>query len=393
LPLDTQLALYSKFQLPISAILTSGGGSAHAWIRLAAPDSAKYREWAKRILEALLPFGVDQANKNPSRLSRLPGVKRSIQPQGDGIQRLLYLNPAATGCTDESIAEFEKQVTPPFFTKTPLKAAVLRSQARYDDLAANQGKTGLATGITKFDSDTGGLKRGQFIVLAAETNVGKSSVGLNIVNQALKDGKPTALFSLEMDEDEILDLLFSMNFSVNRNVFNTGRFEQRDVDRIIAGSQRLSQMPLYVFDNPGLTIEDIERHAIELAAKTELALVVVDYLQLVLPPVTMRDNREQQIAFIGRSLRTLAKRLKVPVIAISQLNEEGKIRESRAVAHDAHIVFMLEADGNNMNLRVTKGRSIPKATYTLCFDALHCRVVEASPIDGTPKNYRAYNDN
>jgi hypothetical protein len=392
LPVDAQLALYAKFELPIAAILSSGGGSVHAWLRLAAPDDPTYRMWAKRVLEALAPFGFDQANKNPSRLSRLPGVVRKIGARDGGEQRLLYLNPTVHGCSDEILAAFEKQVTPPFFTRSPLRNTARAAIPRYEELVQNKDARGLPTGITKFDRDTGGLKKGQFIVLAAETNVGKSSVGLNILNRSLIDSKAVALFSLEMDRDEIFDLLLCMNLGVDRNSFNTGVFPERDLHKIAMNVGRIGKYPLYIYDNPGLSIDEIERESIALAQKVDLRLIVVDYLQLVLPPSTMRDNREQQIAFIGRSLRTLAKRCKVPLIAVSQLNEEGKIRESRAVAHDAHIVFMLEADGSNMVMRVTKGRSIQKKSYDIAFDAIHCKVYEPSPIDINDEPPQPYKD-
>jgi KaiC/GvpD/RAD55 family RecA-like ATPase len=390
LPLNVQLSLYAKFKLPIAAILTSGGGSAHAWVRLGAPDDPTYRLWAKRILEALAPFGFDQSNKNPSRLSRLPGVTRKIQPADDGVQRLLYLDPLAGSCSDELLAEFEKQVTPPFFSLTPMRSVMRRAPDRYDELINNRDEIGLRTGIADFDKDTGGLKRSQFILLAAETNVGKTTAALNIINHALKDKRPVVLFSLEMDQDEILDILVSMNLKIDRNVFNTGNFKESDIQKINEGGKRIAEFPLYIFDEPTLTIEDIERQSLAVCAQTNVRLIVVDYLQLVLPPVTMRDNREQQIAHIGRTLRMLAKKCKVPVLAVSQLNEEGKIRESRAVAHDAHVVFMLEAESGNMTLRVTKGRSIPKKSYDLYFEPLHCIIAGRSRISDDAPAYQGY---
>jgi len=92
-PLELQLALLMKLRLPVAAILTSGGKSAHAWVRVDAKDAETYRETVREILTLLARFGIDQANKNPSRLSRLVGAQRNIGAQGDGRQRLLYLNP------------------------------------------------------------------------------------------------------------------------------------------------------------------------------------------------------------------------------------------------------------------------------------------------------------
>lgn len=94
LPLPLQLSAIANFRLPIAAILTSGGSSYHAWVELNCHDQEEYHEQAGRILSAASRFGFDAANKNPSRLSRLPGVVRKVKPQGDGRQRLVYLNPS-----------------------------------------------------------------------------------------------------------------------------------------------------------------------------------------------------------------------------------------------------------------------------------------------------------
>ena len=95
LPFELQLSAIASFRLPIAAVLTSGGASYHAWLDLNCHDLEEYAETATRILNATAKFGFDAANKNPSRLSRLPGVTRGVKPQGDGRQRLVYLNPDA----------------------------------------------------------------------------------------------------------------------------------------------------------------------------------------------------------------------------------------------------------------------------------------------------------
>lgn len=379
LDIDVQLSLYAKWKLPIAAILTSGGDSAHAWVRISAPDYATYSEWVKRILDALKPFGFDQSNKNPSRLSRLPGAVRVIGASDEGRQRLLYVDPLTSPFGVESIQEFEKQVTPPFLNRYPLRDTALNSIERYDELQRNRGATGLLTGLKRFDDVSGGLKRGNMIVLAAETNVGKSLLALNIINEAINSGKTCALFSLEMDRDEIWDLLLSLNLKLDRNVFNTGNFSEQQMLSITNGSGRISRLPLHIFDDPVMTVDDIELACAKLIQDFNLQLVVVDYLQLVSPPAFFKDSREQQIAHIGRAIRMMAKKFKVPFIAVSQLNEDGKIRESRAVVHDAHIVLMLEVEENELRLRIAKGRSIPKFTFRI-FDNFRLCKLSDRPI-------------
>lgn len=379
LPLDVQLSLYAKWKLPIAAILLSGGDSAHAWVKLGASDYATYTEQAKRLLEAIKPFGFDQSNKNPSRLSRLPGAVRTIGASGEGLQRLLYCNPLVEPL---DFPEFEKQVTPPFLNPYPLRDVARASISRYGELVKNRGKTGLQTGLEVFDRDTGGLKNAQLIILAAETNVGKSTLALNLINAAVKTNCTCALFSWEMDREEIWDLLVSMNLEINRNRFNTGDFSEQEIQIMTAGIPPMGRFPLHIFDDNGMDIDYVDQRCTKLAQDFDLKLIVIDYLQLVLPPAFFKDSREQQIAHIGRSLRMIAKKFKVPVIALSQLNEDGKIRESRAVAHDAHVVFMLEEDENRrLKLRIAKGRSIEKKTYEIDFIPWCCRMTNRlSPI-------------
>lgn len=381
LPVETQVALYLKWKLPVVAIIKSGGGSAHAWLRVDCADKPEYVALAEKILALIEPFGFDQSNKNPSRLSRLPGAVRKVKASGDGRQELLYLNPAPPPLNFE---EFKLQVTPPFVSNAPMVRVVRECRERYEDLFNNRGNTGLRTGIPSFDADTGGLKRGNFVVVAAETNVGKSTLTLNIINQVLRDKKTVALFTLEMDSGEIADMLFSINYSVDRNCFNTGKFEQRELEIISSAAKEVAKLPLHIFDDPNITVDDVRTTCLKLKEEHDLALIVVDYLQLVSPPPLARDSREQQIAQIGRSLKGIAKECKVPLIAVSQLNEEGKIRESRAIAHDAHIVFLLEWNGDDLMLKVTKGRSIQKRNYPLNFTPKYCRMTEQAKFQDVP---------
>jgi replicative DNA helicase len=241
--------------------------------------------------------------------------------------------------------------------------------ARYEELEANCRVSGAPTGFGEFDRVTGGLKPGQMTVVAAETNGGKSTFAMNVINHVLTQGKGVLLFTLEMDRGEIVDLLFSMNTEVNRNGFNTGKFFHGEVERMVNNLPRLSRFPLFIDDRATISAMDIAARMTALSSS--VGLVVVDYIQIV-SPADVRENREQQVAAIARSLRTSAKECKVPMLVMSQLNDEGKIRESRVVAHEAHNVLMLEVKGQAMNVRIVKGRSIPKFTFTLDYQPQYC---------------------
>src|SRR6266436_4759240 len=141
--IKVQLALIQRLRLPIAAVILSGGGSAHAWVRMESVDDKKYKEDAQRILDALSPFGVDQQNKNCSRLCRLPGAQRVIKATGDGLQRLLWLNPNVAVMTDETIKRFEESLVFPAIEEKPLRIIALRAIDRYEEMRKNVGKLGV----------------------------------------------------------------------------------------------------------------------------------------------------------------------------------------------------------------------------------------------------------
>jgi len=373
---DQQLAIYAKLNIPIAAILSSGGKSCHAWLRLDATDADDYAAKTARIYAALEQFGFDKANKNPSRLSRLPGAVRKIGGTGDGVQRLMSVHPEVVGITDDQIARLESAVKLPKYQPVNFKQALETAIDIYEDIHKNKGRTGLYTGFQHFDTLTGGLKPGWFIVVAGATNAGKTSFVLNIVNNALRDGKSVALFSFEMDMQEIIDILFAQNANVNRNAFNNGYFSKDDFSNMGKAIPSLQKYKIHTFDDPMMTIADVMESCEYIkAGEHGLDLVVIDYLQLA----NTDDNsngREQQVAGISRGSKRLAKRIKCPVIGVSQLNEDGKVRESRGIAHDANCVINVSVPNPDeptiVEARVEKGRSIPKGLFNFNFNPVLC---------------------
>lgn len=385
LPLEVQLCLFRKLRLPIAAVTLSGGCSAHALVRIHGKNAEDFSEKTRRILAALAPFGIDQANKNPSRLSRFPGSVRKIGATGDGLQRLLWMNPAVLPIETKDLQAFEDSLDIPALEEKPFRKTVEEATDRYDWLMQNKGKLGVPTGLPRWDQRTGGLKNGSLTIIAAETGVGKTTLAINFLDHALRHGIGVALFSLEMTRDEICDMLFSMNCDVNRNHFNTGEFTDIEVNRMKKASLWMRNLPLWINDAPDTSASVIRKSALSLKSENLIGLVVVDYAQLVAPD-NPNDSREQQIAGVGRALRILAKDSMLPVVALSQVNDEGRLRESRVLGHEAHNVLALIPENTTpgcplMKLKVSKGRHIPSETIPLVHIPEFCKMRERSPVE------------
>lgn len=399
LPLDVQLCLLHRFKLPVAAIILSGGASAHAWVKVQAKDLFEYKELTKRLLETLKPFGFDTANSNASRLSRLPGAVRTIGAIGDGEQRLLYLNPAVNPLTPKTLKAFEDTLAFPFVEDRPLKHLAQQAIERYAAMVDNKGKLGVPTGVQKLDSISGGMKPGHTWVIAGQTGGGKSTFALHVTISALNAGYGVLLFSLEMCKEEIFDLIMSNVCNVNRNAFNNGDFKEDDINRMTARMANVANLPLYIEDSALAGVEQIKSRVMQLKADGKIQLVIVDYIQFVNPGFS-KDNREQQVANISHVLRQIARESNLPMVVLSQINDEGKLRESRVIAHNANVVLSVEMvessvdeKGNKIGtdqfrISVVKGRSIPKDSFLLNFESRYGRLVNPTKIEASD-----YNDN
>jgi len=214
--------------------------------------------------------------------------------------------------------------------------------------------TGVPTGFRDLDKKLAGLHPANLVVVAARPSMGKSALTLNIAQNVAETGQPVAFFTLEMSREEVVQRLLSSMASVDSNKLRTGQLGPEMWQKLARESSKLYEMPFYVDDSPDLTVTAIRAKCRRLKRKSDLGLVVVDYLQLMQGPVRS-DNRQQEIAEISRSLKNLARELHVPVIAVSQLNRQleqrenkrprlGDLRESGAIEQDADIVMFIYRD-------------------------------------------------
>lgn len=236
---------------------------------------------------------------------------------------------------------------------------VLRlTQARLEFLAQNGSAiTGLPTGFTDFDLMTSGLHENELIIIAARPAMGKTAFALNLaVNAALSTTKAVALFNLEMGAEQLAERMIGSVGGIDMNKLKTGRLEDKDWQKVNEAMSELGETNIYIEDMSGITVGDIRAKCRRLANSEQgLALVVIDYLQLIQGGNRYAGNRQQEVSEISRSLKTMALELKIPVIALAQLSRSvelredkrpimSDLRESGSIEQDADIVAFLYRD-------------------------------------------------
>lgn len=228
-------------------------------------------------------------------------------------------------------------------------------QNRYHDKHA---VTGIPTEYYKLDELTSGLQRSDLIILAARPSKGKTAFGLNIaLNVAAHNNLPVGIFSLEMSAEQLNQRLLSTLSKVSSLRIRTGFLTEGELKRLSEYGRRLSEIPLFIDDTPGLSVLELRAKARRLKSRVpDLSLLIVDYLQLMHSGGRV-ENRQQEVAEISRSMKALSRELKLPVIAISQLSRmiehrSGKdkkpmlsdLRESGALEQDADVVIFIHPE-------------------------------------------------
>src|SRR5579864_8633011 len=262
--------------------------------------------------------------------------------------------------------------------------------------------TGLATGYSGLDNETAGLQPSELIILAARPSMGKTALALNMAeNVALRQREPVAVFSLEMSKESLLLRLLASHARVDAHKFRTGHMNRDDWGRVTASLAELGDAPIWIDDSASSTVLEMGAKARRLKRDRGLSLMIVDYIQLVVPSTNRRNaNRQEEVSSISRALKALAKELKVPVVVLSQLTraperEERKpqlsdLRESGAIEQDADVVLFInrpnfyktdlpEEDRAKAELIIAKQRNGPTGNLNFVFLARHTRFEEAAP--------------
>ena len=212
----------------------------------------------------------------------------------------------------------------------PLRDILGATIDRLDMLHQSQGQlTGVATGYTELDRMTAGLQPGDLVIVAGRPSMGKTTLALNIAeNAAIAGNTPVAVFSMEMSREQLSMRMISSLGRVDQSHLRTGMFGDEDWARINSAIAQMKSAPVYIDDSGALTPTEVRARARRLSRERGLGLIVIDYLQLMQVPGT-KENRATEISEISRSLKALAKELKVPVIALSQLNRSVEQRTDK----------------------------------------------------------------
>lgn len=273
---------------------------------------------------------------------------------------------------------------------TLLALEVPRLLNRIQDRADGTTPPGISTGISGLDRMLGGgLKGGKQIILAARPSIGKTSLAQQIAISVSKGGYAAALLSQEMSKDDLVDRGAANLAMINLENIISGEISDDDWPKLTEAVDRIQRLPLYIDDQPALTLADIQAKARMLKREHDLKLLIVDYVQLCSGSAE-KDNRHHQIEEISRGTKVLAKQLDVTVMLLSQLNREvekrasgrpllSDLKESGAIEEDADVVMLLSRNGDetdgffSIHCEIPKNRQGKTGFLTLGFDAPHQR--------------------
>ena len=269
-----------------------------------------------------------------------------------------------------------------------IKDLLVSALDRVDELYRSKTPiTGIATGFDDFDELTAGLQRSDLIIVAGRPSMGKTAFAINIAEHAaIKEELSVAVFSMEMPGEQLAMRMMSSLGRVDQHKVRTGKLQDEDWPRLTSAVTLLKDKSLYIDDTPALTPAELRARCRRIAREDKLDMIIIDYLQLMQIPDTS-ENRATEISEISRSLKAMAKELKVPVVALSQLNRSleqrpdkrpvmSDLRESGAIEQDADVIVFIyrdevynedTTDKGMAEIIIRKQRNGPIGTVKLAF--------------------------
>lgn len=288
---------------------------------------------------------------------------------------------------------------------TPIQEVIRSYYDRIEYLYAHQGEPlGVPTGYVDIDRMLGGLQRSDFIIIAARPSVGKTSLCLSIARNAARYGQHVAVFSLEMSKEQIVQRIVSAETGIDTQRLRMGNLHDNEWPLFVEATGKLADLPIYIDDTPAISVLQLRTKARRLHSEHGLDLIFVDYLQLMSGDVHS-ENRVQEVSYISRSLKAIARELDVPVVAASQLSRAveqrtdkrpilADLRESGSLEQDADIVMFIYRDElyhpdterpNIADVIIAKHRNGPTGNIQLFFRKRLAQFLDAEiqrqPVD------------
>ena len=237
---------------------------------------------------------------------------------------------------------------------------------KYLDAPGASHITGVPSGFIELDELTGGFQPGELIIVAARPSMGKTALGLSVAEHvSVTEGRPLVFYSMEMSRQQIVFRLLCARGRINSHQLRKHMIRQSDVDSVHAVAADLQNAPLFIDDTPGMSLMELRAKARRLMVSQKIEMIIVDYLQLMSDPRAARESRQHEIATISRGLKALGRELKIPVIALAQVNRnpEGRegnrprmsdLRESGAIEQDADVIILLHREEYYLRDRIRR---------------------------------------
>jgi len=268
----------------------------------------------------------------------------------------------------------------------PIKDAVSEYFDHVTLMARHQGVMGVPTGFVDLDRMLGGMQRSDLLIIAARPGMGKSSWLNSVVMNAARLNQRVALFSLEMSNEQIVQRFVSAMTHIPSQKLREGALDEKDWAEFVRSTEEMSRLPIHLDDTPALSTQELRSKARRLHLEMGLDLIVVDYLQLMTTPFRS-ENRVQEISYISRSLKQIARELNVPMVSAAQLSRAveqrtdkrpqlSDLRESGSIEQDSDVVLFIyrdsyynpeSPDGNRAEIHIAKHRNGPVGAVDLIF--------------------------
>lgn len=309
-----------------------------------------------------------------AHLIKNDAIKRFLVSTASDIGELAFENDEVENLLDKSeqlLYSISQDLTYQDFV--PIKDTLEVTFERLDELSKHKGALrGVPTGLKGLDRMLSGLQKENLTVLAARPSVGKTSLALNIAQHAaVEGGFGIAIFSLEMGREMLVDRMISSQAGIDNWKISTGNLDEEDFEKYGVAAGELAEAPIFIDDTAGISVMEMRTKARRLMLENKIDLIIVDYMQLVKAP--QAENRVQEVSKISQGLKNLARELKVPVLAVSQLSRAveqrggdkkpqlSDLRDSGSIEQDADVVMFLyrpeEDDKTNAKLLIAKHRN------------------------------------